>query len=336
MGPQHELIPLAERGRWADALSEVPHGHAHTWDLCRAIQLTSGLPTYLYRYERGTARVVCPIAERDFDGAIDVTTPYGFGGFAMSGDCERFPEDWMDFARSRGWVCGYIALNPLFCDGHGFASDEVHVHNRLYVMDLGGSDRELHERLSRNRRRQLRNWSAVAAGLEHDRERLTDHLLGTYEDFFARKGAGSATDFTAETMAAIASLDDVFLVGAGEGGQVESVAVFAYTPYSGDALFSVSAPGGERHAAHLVWAAVQRLRAEGVERLNLGGGVREGDDVAEFKRRFGASELPLVSLRQVYQPSVYEQLCRQAAVTSDRAGWFPPYRAAGSSARRER
>jgi hypothetical protein len=329
VGPRHELIPLDDPERWAEALSDLPHGHAHTWGVCRAIQLTTGLPTYLYTYERGAARVVCPLAERDFGGAIDVTTPYGFGGFAMSGDCRGFPEDWADFVRSRGWVCGYVALNPLFSRAHGFPQEDVHVHNRLYVMDLGGSERDLLSRLSRNRRRQLRNWSSVAADLEHDRRRLTDFLVATYVDFFARKGAGSATDFTAETVEAIASLDDVLLVGAGRDDQIESVAAFGHTPYGGDALFSVSAPGGERHAAHLVWAGVERLRAAGIRRLNLGGGIREGDDVAEFKRRFGATELPLVSLRQVYRQDEYERLCLRAGVTSDRSGWFPPYRAAG-------
>jgi hypothetical protein len=269
------------------------------------------------------------LAERDFGSHIDVTTPYGFGGFAMSGDCEGFPQEWAAFARSRGWVCGYVALNAVFCDGHGFARDEVHVQNRLYVLDLRGSERELLGRLSRNRRRQLRNWSSVTTTLEQDRGRLTDFLLATYLDFFARKGAGDATDFTAETMAAIADLENVFIVGAGQDGELEAVAVFGHTSYCGDALFNVSVPGGERHTVHLVWSAVERLRAVGVERLNLGGGVREGDDVAEFKRRFGAAQLPLVSLRQVYAPSVYEGLCRQAGVTSDRSGWFPPYRAAG-------
>jgi hypothetical protein len=333
VGPKHELIPLAEPGRWTEAVSEVPHGHAHTWGLCRAIQLSSGLPTYLYSYERGTARVVCPLTERDFGGTVDVTTPYGFGGFAMSGDCAHFPEDWALFARSRGWVCGYIALNPLFSDAGGFTPEEVHVHNRLYVMDLRGSQQELLERLSRNRRRQLRDWPLVANRLEHDRQRLTERLLATYAEFFARKHAGSATDFSPETMAAIASLDDVLMVGAGQAGQLESVAVFGHTAHCGDALFNVSVPGGERHTVHLIWSAVERLRALGVDRLNLGGGVREGDDIAEFKRRFGAAELPLASLRQVYDTAAYERLCSEAGVSADRSGWFPPYRAASSRGR---
>ena len=318
---QHQLIPLGEPERWAAALAGLPHGHAHTWGFCRAVQLTSGLPTYLYAHEHDGERVVCPLAEREFDGTIDVVSPYGFGGFATS---DSFPSDWDSFARSRDWVCGYVALNPLFCESDGFP--DVHVHNHLYVMDLRG---DVRGRLSENRRRQLRDWPSVAATLEHDRERLTDFLLANYADFFARRGAGAATDLSPDTMAAIAALDDVIMVGAGTGATLESVAVFGHTPYVADYLFNVSVSGGERHAVYLIWSAVECLRELGVPSLNLGGGIREGDDLAEFKRRFGATELPLASLRQVYLPDVYERLCRGAGVTSDRSGWFPPYRAAG-------
>jgi hypothetical protein len=330
---RQELIPLAEPDRWAQALRGLRHGHAHTWGFCRSAQLTSGLLTYLYSYASGSDRVVCPIAERRFGGTVDAVSPYGFGGFCMDGACERFAADWTAFARSRGWVCGYLALNPLFCGPGRFPPAEAHVHNRLYVMDLSGSDQDLRARLSQNRRRQLRDWETVAGTLEHDREALARFLLDTYADFFARKGAGAATDFSAETVEAIARLDDVIVVGARDGGSIESVAVFGHTPHAADYLLNVSVPGGERHAVHLIWAGVERLRELGVATLNLGGGVREGDDLAEFKRRFGAAELPLVSLRQVYDRAVYEDLCRQAGVSADPSGWFPPYRAAAATRR---
>jgi hypothetical protein len=327
---RHELISLAQPERWADALADLPHGHAHTWGFRRAVQLTSGLPTHLYRYERGSARALCPLVERDLDGRVDVVTPYGFGGLATSGDCSAFAGDWSEFARSRGWVCGYLALDPQFGDAAGFPAEEVHAHTSLYLMDLRGSDDEVRARLSQNRRRQLRDWPGP--GLVEDRAELTEFLLDTYADFFARRGAGAATDLSRDTMAAIAALDDVLIVGA-RGDALESVALFGHTPHGGDYLFNVSVPGGERHAVDLIWWGVERLRALGVESLNLGGGVRPGDDLAEFKRRFGAAELPLVSLRQVYRPDVYEELCRAAGVTSARDGWFPPYRASAAAPR---
>jgi hypothetical protein len=330
---RHELIPLSDGARWTAALADVPHGHAHTHGFCRAVQITSDAPTHLYRWERDDARVVCALAERGPSGQVDVTTPYGFGGFAMSGDCTGFAAAWHEFAREQGWVCGYIALNPAFADPVGFASNEVVVHNRLYLLDLSQSRQDLWRRLSQNRRRQLRDFEALAPGLEIDRRTLARFLVAELPSFFARRGAGAATDFRAETVAAIAALDDVLLVGAGET-ELESVAAFGYTAYAGDYLFGISRPGGERHSAHLVWWGIERLRELGVPLLNLGGGVREGDDVAEFKRRFGAVERPLASLRQVYRADVYERLCADAGVSPARSGWFPPYRAAGAAAAR--
>jgi hypothetical protein len=208
---RHELIPLDDGERWTAALADVPHGHALTHGFCRAIQLTTGSPTHLYRYEDGRARVVCALAERDVAGHVDVTTPYGFGGFAMSGDCSGFAPAWHDFARERGWVCGYIALNPAFADAGAFATDELWVHTRLYVLDLREPPEKLWARLSQNRRRQLRDWDAVAGRLELDRSRLARFLVDNFSDFFARKGGGPATDLRRETVAAIAALDDARL-----------------------------------------------------------------------------------------------------------------------------
>jgi hypothetical protein len=322
----HDLIPLAQPERWARALAELPHGHAHTWGFCRAVQLTSGLPTHLYRHEDGAARAVCPLAEREHAGEVDVVTPYGFGGLATSGDLGGLPDDWAGFARSRGWICGYLAVHPQLGDALGFADEEVHAHTSVYVMDLRGSEADVRARLSENRRRQLRERPALV----DDRERLTEFLLAEYAGFFERRGAGAATDLARATMAAIAALDDVLIVGAGE--PLQAVALFGHTPHGADYLFNVSVPGGERHAVHLIWWAVERLRELGVESLNLGGGVRPGDDLAEFKRRFGGVERPLVSLRQVYRPDAYERLCRAAGVSPERSGWFPPYRAPGAPA----
>ncbi len=256
----------------------------------------------------------------------DVFTPYGFGGFALRGPCERLPNDWAEFARSRGWVCGYLALNPLFCDAAGFATSDVRIQNHLYVMDLRPPAGELFRRLSENRRRQLRDWPAAAAGLEHDRPKLADFLVAHYQDFFERRGAGSATRFNPETMKAISELDDVIMVGAG-AGELKAAAVFGHTRHGGDYLFNVSLSGGEGHSVRLLWSGVEQLRALGVPSLNLGGGIREGDDLAEFKRRFGAAELPLASLRQVYRADVYAALCRQAgAAAGHRSDYFPAYR----------
>ena len=63
------------------------------------------------------------------------------------------------------------------------------------------------------------------------------------------------------------------------------------------------------------------LKSKNIPLINLGGSS------AEFKRRFGATELPLRCLKQVYRPDIYAMLCGQVdADPSDKAGYFPAYR----------
>jgi hypothetical protein len=70
-----------------------------------------------------------------------------------------------------------------------------------------------------------------------------------------------------------------------------------------------------------------RLRELGVPILNLGGGVKVGAVVAEIKRRFGATRVPLGRVRQVYDHQRFDALCARAGVDPmDWSGYFPPYR----------
>ena len=42
--------------------------------------------------------------------------------------------------------------------------------------------------------------------------------------------------------------------------------------------------------------------------MNLGGGLKEDDNVAMSKERFGTYKLPLINLKQIYDPAVYHAL----------------------------
>ena len=89
--------------------------------------------------------------------------------------------------------------------------------------------------------------------------------------------------------------------------------------------FSVSLlPEGQTNAAALIWYAVKRLKSLQIPLLNLGGG---SGSLGEFKRRFGAGQLSIKTLKQLYRPEIYKQLCWQANVDADDiSGYFPAYR----------
>jgi hypothetical protein len=276
-------------------------------------------------HEADGVRVACPIAERTIDGHRDVVTPYGFSGFSGTGPSPALPGRWWAFCRDRDYVCGYIGLNPLFGDPSFADPGHVEPNKHVYVLDLTLSVSDLNAALSTNRRRQLRTWDRAAH--EHDRDRLVAFFLAEYPRFMTRKGAGSQYQFSTGTLEAICALENVFLLGAEEDGALVSVSVFAHTPHAGDFLFNASLPGAAGHSTHLLWSAVHRMRDLGVPTLNLGGGVSEGDSLARFKERFGAQRVPLLALKQVYDPATYARLCRRHGYDpDDTAGFFPPYR----------
>jgi hypothetical protein len=328
---RQKSIPLDSASEWREALAGLPHAFAHMWESCHAMRQTTGMATYLYCFEDGGLRIACPIAERTFEGYTDIVTPYGFSGFTGNGDYPRFKHYWDGFVRERGYVCGYIALNPLLENSTYFAADEAFQSNSLYFLDLTLSEQEMLARVDRNRRRQLKDWEKTFSNLIFDKAILTDFFLDNYYDFIERVKATEASRFSRETLSSLCSLDNVFMVGAGGPERVEAVYIFAYTPHVGDALFNVALPEGRSATVTLLWCGVNHLRSMKVRALNLGGGVREGDTIAQAKRRFGSRRLPFTSLKQVYRPDVYEKLCRQVrADPADRSGYFPAYRTPGS------
>jgi hypothetical protein len=322
-------IPLEARAAWEGALDGTPHGVAHTWAYCQAVALATRRPVSLVTIEGPRGRALCPVVERRYEGRADAVTPYGASGFAVAGDVPELATRWRAFAAERGWVCAYIALNPLFGRELGFPADDLHLQNSIFVLDLTASEDRLWAGLSTNRRRQLRGWPELRERLVTDREQLTRFLVREYPGFMARRDAGPAYRLDAAGLERLCALPGAVLVGASDGDRLEAVSLFGATPHAGDFIFNISVPGGERHSAALIWYAAERMREAGVPSLNLGGGVTEGDRLAEFKRRFGARRLPLMSLRQIFRPDEYRRLCAIAGADPDgRDGFFPPYHAA--------
>jgi hypothetical protein len=321
----HELIPLEEPQRWRAALEGIPHAFGHTWDNCHALSLTTKHRTFLYQFASEEARIVCPIAERHYAGHVDIVTPFGFSGFANAGRSMVFAEAWKRFAREREWVCGYIGLNPLLeCFDH-YAADDLFQQNELFCLDLQLDVAELYQRLSRSRQRQIKAWNARQDWLYLERERLVDFIVAEADAHFRRRGASSVYRFTPMTWRSLLASPNVEILGATIEGRIVAVTVFGYSDTIADALFNISIPEGRDAATSLMWEGALRFKKRGITVLNMGGGVRQGDSIAQAKQLFGARVLPLRCLKQVYLADRFAELCRVAGVDpSERTGYFPP------------
>jgi hypothetical protein len=324
-------ISLDDPDGWRRALSRLPHGFGHTWEACRAAWLTRPGPTWLFVWEDPAGgSAAAPFVERPTPGgAVDITVPFGFAGFIGTGPVGGLVEAWTEFARARGYVCGYQALHPAFRHDGLHRPDVGHSDNSLYLVDLTRGEEALRAGLDRNRRRQLRAWPSRGRTVD-DREALTDFLVAHARPFLERAGASPATLLDEASLRLLGGSGSTLLLGSARGGSVVSAHLFGVTPWAADALMHISVPEGREDTAVMVWAGVERLLERGIASLNLGGGVREDDSIARAKQRFGAARVPLVRVKEVYDRDRFREECRRAGVDpDDRTGYFPPYRSPG-------
>ena len=131
---------------------------------------------------------------------------------------------------------------------------------------------------------------------------------------------------TEATWQALATSDRVELLGALREDRLVAVTFFGWADGMADALFNISLPEGRDAATALLIEGAERLGKQGISLLNIGGGVRPGDNVERAKQLFGASTLPLLHLKEVFAPNRFRRLCTAAgAEASGQTAFFPPY-----------
>lgn len=323
-----DLVPLSDSAGWADALTGVPHPHAHCHAHVAAFQASTGHETFLcVGFDQDDRPLVAaPLAVRGDVGEQDAYTPYGFGGFASARPVQHFSHYWQRFVASRGWVATYIFQNPLIT-APSFDEPGTSQSTEIFYLDLGRPADELLRDMSSGRRRELVHWER-RSDLEviDDRAAILSFVLANATQFFRARSAASSYQFVPETWARLLASQSVQSAAVMQDGDVRAAVIFAESCGYVDYLFGFSAEGHRPHTAPLIWEMVKRYQAAGASTLNLGGGIRPNDGVAEFKRRFGALSIPSMSLHFVHRPSVYRSLCERNGIDELSTGFFPAYR----------
>lgn len=169
------------------------------------------------------------------------------------------------------------------------------------------------------------NWSG--SRLIRDRRLPAEFALREHAELSRSRNAPPVYQLSQKTWLSLFDLPNFLAFGTTWGDSLAAVTLFAFTPAIGESLYNISIADGVRLSTPWLWHGALSLRSRGVRFLNLGGGIRLGDGVARFKQRFGGRALPLHSLRQVYDPVVFERLCHERNVDPQgRAGFFPAYR----------
>lgn len=317
------LIGLDDPESWeAAAQGGLP---SQTWHYAWGLAAAGPAPE-LAVVRAGGARILLPFVRRGWRGHVDIATLPGLSGIRAD---PAALDAWQAHAVREGWVCGYLQLAaaPEEPTATAVAPAErlpgrLATHNALFVFDMARWD--IATSVGRDTRRALRAGTRAGARLVTDRARLATVFPDLHRRTMAR--SGDAPAFGDETLARWFADPRATAFGAEIDGRIEAAFLGRARGAHAELHLAGASDVGRPLQGWLIWQAAEALRDAGHRWVNIGGYGHAGDGSHRMKRRLGALELPLRSLRQVYDPATYDRLTADAGCDPDTA-YFPAYRA---------
>jgi hypothetical protein len=265
----------------------------------------------------------------------DACSPYGFGGLldlTSTGKIDKrylecFLEDLHNWCCERDLVCCALRLHPLVRQEEWFLpvqhwGDSVRIAYRgsTSTIDLKAWDISLDQPkgLRRDRsadlkcsRRSLRvTWNN---GDDHDGEAILNLFARLYSQTLDRLNANVFYRFSPSYFSHLANLGRRLGIALAwhEDEPVAGTLFLLGWNYGHGHLAGSNQTGRKYGAAtSLLVEGARQARQRGCELLHIGGGVRAGDSLEDYKRSFGGPSYSYAYVTYIADPDRFEQLCR--------------------------
>ncbi len=274
------------------------------------------------------AELLAPLIVRRIGAGpeTDAISPYGYPGLLRRGGADR--------ARPEG-----AALDPTTIDFSGTGLVSAFLRHALGPAPLAGATRRIEVQIAdpslppksrpTDRRQVRRNLEAgYEVALVPGPETAPAErggFLDLYEQTMRRTGAAAHYFFGAAYFERVLAADRTWLALArAPGGELAAASIAAVS--DGFLHYYLSGSADAHLGDSPMKNVVSRLIELGGELslpLNLGGGLRPGDALEEFKRGFANRAEPWFTSELVCDPGRYDALSRG----HDRGAFFPAYRA---------
>jgi len=325
MGGRAELISdrdpapaelIADRGMAAETLD---------FFRSRAFYDAEGV-THTLRIEHDGSAIALPLLVRQIPGTelSDGISPYGYPGAAVRGGggspVDPSEVDWSNAGLVSVFVRERLGEEP--CLARATPRSVVQVHDPSLPRSLRS---RFGEQIRRNRKLGYR--VEVLRGPETSvEERASFHAA--YTETMRRAAAAERYFFEPEYLRTILGFERSWLLlgrspeGATAAGGIAALSDDLLHYYLGG---TAEAHLGDSPFKNVVEAMIELAGELGVT-LSLGGGLRPGDGLEDFKRGFANGELPFHTHEIVCDPGAYERLSEGR----EDVGFFPVYRFAAS------
>lgn len=273
--------------------------------------------THTLVVERGGARTAIPLIVRDVDGQRrDAISPYGYPGGSRRGVPLHGPD--LDLS-GIGLVSVFVRdrlLDPVLSGGRSRSTVLLHDPAR---------GRHVREAFARNARKNIRAGLQIEVRPGPNVEAPTiAGFADCYDQTMARVGAADRYLFPRRYLRECLDFPASWLVVARDDQGV--CAGMIVVASDGLLHYYLGGTAERRRASSPVkncFLAAMDLADDMGMPLNLGGGLRPGDGLEDFKRGFANAEEAFVTHEMVGDRAAYAEL---SAGCPD-SGWFPAYRA---------
>lgn len=191
-----------------------------------------------------------------------------------------------------------------------------------YYLDISACEALLLKNMRPTHRHALQKSMKAPLTLCTDLAQQAAILPSLYAATMQRVGAGSAYHFSSQTIEAWLNMPQAQCWMSAEGDA--AVLCFVQQTRADYFLFASSESARTQNRA-LLWTAIRALKAQGVRTLSLGGGVRAGDALDQYKRGWGGAVQQAYVSKLILQPEAYKERCTAAGVAAESTGYFPPY-----------
>lgn len=277
--------------------------------------------THTLRLDSAGRTALAPLIVRAIPGSdrLDASSPYGYPGAAISGGGAPPDRDRIEWAAT-GLVSIFarerLAASPWLAEPTERSSVLVHDPAR---------PRAVRPRLAEQvRSNERRGWSVAAIPGPACEAADRDAFALAYEQTMRRTGAAERYLFGRSYFDAALDFERSWLLLARRAGRVGAGAIAATSDGMLHYFLGATEDGAldQSPFKNVVGCMIDLADELGIA-LNLGGGVRPGDGLEEFKRGFANTELPFATHEVVCDRPEYDRL----AAGRGEGGFFPAYRA---------
>jgi hypothetical protein len=254
-------------------------------------------------------------------GQVDAVTPYGYPGAAILVDRSSPPDpsalDWSATGLVSIFVRDRIGTTPSFAGGTRRSAVQIHDPGRKRRLRSRFAEQiRQNERLGYN----VEVLRGLDTTVEH---RLSFHVA--YTDTMRGVEAAERYFFEPDYFKAILEFERswLFLTRSPEGATAAGAIVVLSDGMLHYYLGGTAEVHRPRSPFKNVVDATIRLADELGLPLNLGGGVKPGDGLEDFKRGFSNTELPFITHEIICDPDAYGTL----SAGREDSRFFPAYRA---------